>query len=112
MKYNLKHVGENIRLARKRKKLTLDVLSGLAGVTESFLGMVERGASSLSIETLIGICDALGVTPDSLLMEGREMDSRPSGKLDMLNALLKNATDEELEFYINFVKLCRGSVKF
>jgi len=112
MKYSLRHVGENIRIARKKKGLTLEVLSGLAGVTESFLGMVERGASSLSIETLIALCDALDVTADSLLMEGREINIHPSDKHDTLCTMLKNASDEELEFYINFVKLCRGSGKF
>ena len=112
MKHNLKYIGENIRLTRKKKNLTLEVLSGLADVTESFLGMVERGASSLSIETLMSICDALDVTPDSLLIEGREIDTHPSDKRDTLHTMLKNASDEEMEFYINFVNLCRGSGKF
>lgn len=112
VKYDLKYIGENIRAVRKKKDLTLEVLSGLAGVTESFLGMVERGASSLSIETLIALCDALDITADSLLMEGREVDFRPSDKYDTLCTMLKNASDEELEYYINFVKLNRGSGKF
>ena len=112
MQYNLKYVGENIRSARKKRNLTLTVLSGLADITESFLGMVERGESSLSIETLMAICDALDLTPDSLLMEGREINSRPSDKRNTLSIMLKNATDEEIDFYINFVKLCRGSGKF
>jgi transcriptional regulator with XRE-family HTH domain len=112
MKDNLKHVGENIRAARKKKDLTLEVLSGLSGVSESFLGMVERGASSISIETLIALCEALDVSADSLVMEGREENSRPSDKLDTLYTMLKAATDEDIEFLINFVKLCRGSGKF
>ena len=112
MKDNMKHVGENIRAARKKKDLTLEVLSGLSGVSESFLGMVERGTSSLSLETLISICDALDVTADSLLMEGRETNPRPSDKLDTLYTMLRNAADEDVEFLINFVKLCRGSGKF
>ena len=112
MQYDLKYVGENIRLARKKRNLTLTVLSGLADITESFLGMVERGESSLSIETLLAICDALDITPNSLLIEGRELNSRPSDKLNTLHIMLKNATDEEIDFYINFVKLCRGSGKF
>ena len=112
MKYNLKHVGENIRIARKKKGLTLEVLSGLADVTESFLGMVERGASSLSIETLIALCDALNVTADSILMEGREVNTHPSDKYDTLCTMLKKTPEEELDFYINFVKLSRSSGKF
>jgi len=112
MKTNQKHIGENIRAARKRRNLTLDVLSGLCDVSESFLGMAERGASSISIDTLIALCDALDVTADSLIMEGREVDTRPSDKKETLNTMLKNATDEEMDFYIDFVKLCRGSGKF
>ena len=112
MKDNLKHVGDNIRAARKKKDLTLEVLSGLSGVSESFLGMVERGASSISLETLIALCDVLDVTADSLLMEGREANPRPSDKLDTLFTMLKTATDEDIDFLINFVKLCRGSGKF
>jgi len=112
MKNNLKYIGENIRTIRKRKGLTLEVLSGLSGVSESFLGMVERGASSLSIETLISLCEALDVTSDSLIMEGRKIKSQPSDKYDTICTMLKMATDEELDFYINFVKLCRGSSKF
>ena len=112
MNNDLKYIGENIRVARKKKNLTLEVLSGLSGVSDSFLGMVERGASSLSIETLIAICDALDVSADSLIMEGREIHTRPSGKSDTLMTMLKNATNEELDFYISFIKLCRGAGKF
>jgi len=112
MKNDLKHVGANIRTARKRKNLTLEVLSGLCDVSESFLGMVERGSSSISIETLIAICEALDVTADSLIMKGREVNARPSDKLDTLCTMLKNATDDDLDFYMNFVKLCRGSGRF
>lgn len=72
MKDNLKYIGENIRMLRKKKGLTLEVLSELSDISESFLGMVERGASSISIETLIAICDAIDVTADALLFEGRE----------------------------------------
>jgi len=111
MKDNLKHIGENIRAARKKKDLTLEVLSGLSGVSESFLGMVERGASSLSLETLIAVCDALDVTADSLLMEGREVNPSPTDKCDTLFTMLKNASDEDIEFLIDFVKLCRGKDK-
>jgi len=111
MKDNLKHIGENIRAARKKKDLTLEVLSGLSGVSESFLGMVERGASSLSLETLIAVCDALDVTADSLLMEGREVNPRPTDKRDTLFTMLKATPDEDIEFLIDFVKLCRGNDK-
>ena len=111
MKNNLKYIGENIRALRKKKNLTLEVLSGLSGISESFLGMVERGVSSISLETLLAICDALDVTANDLLMEGREINPHPSNKLDTLFTILKNASDEDIDFLINFVKLCRENDK-
>ena len=108
----LKELGENIRSARKNKKLTIEILSELAGISESFLGTVERGESSISIETLVNLCQVLDVSADSLLMHGKEAAPAVSDKRDTLLTMLKNATDEELGFLIDYVKLYRGRVKF
>ena len=111
MKNYLEYMGKNIRAARKSKNLTIETLSELAGISESFLGTVERGESSVSIETLISLCQSLGVTADSLIINsGTEPAS--SGKKDTLLAMLKNASDPELDFLIGYVKLYRGRVTF
>ena len=112
MKDYLKRVGENIRTARKNKDLTIETLSELAGISESFLGTVERGESSISLETLISLCEALGVSSDSIIMDGKEIFPSPSDKRDTLLTMLKNASDSELDFLISYVKLYRGWVKF
>ena len=109
---NLKRIGENIRAARKSKKLTIETLSELAGISESFLGTVERGESSISIETLTNLCKVLNVSADSLIMYGEESAPTLSDKRDTLLTILKNATDEELDFLVDYVKLYRGRVKF
>jgi len=113
MKPHLKYIGENIRAARKSKNLTIDMLSELVGISSSFLGTLERSESSLSVETLIGVCKALGVSSDSILFE---QDATPiphiGGKKDTIATLLNNATDDELSFIIDYVKLYRSKVKF
>jgi transcriptional regulator with XRE-family HTH domain len=113
MKPHLKYIGENIRAARKSKNLTIDMLSELIGISSSFLGTLERGESSLSVETLIGECKALGVSADSILLEE---DSPPtpyiSDKKDTVVTLLNNATDDELSFLIDYMKLYRSKVRF
>ena len=109
---NLKKIGENIRAARKNKNLTIETLSELAGISDSFLGTVERGESSISIETLINLCKALDVSADSLIMHGEESTPALFDKRDTLLTMLKNATDKELDFLIDYVKLYRGRVKF
>ena len=72
MKEPLKYIGENIRNARQSKNLTIEQLAELADISDSFLGVVERGTSGISIETLINIALALNVTSDSLIMEKSE----------------------------------------
>jgi len=113
MKTHLKHIGENIRIARKSKNLTIDMLSELIGISPSFLGTLERGESSLSVETLIGVCKALGVSADSIIIE-QNATPNPyiSDKKDTIATLLNNATDDELSFLIDYVKLYRGKVRF
>ncbi|MCL1940797.1 MAG: hypothetical protein FWG09_02560, partial [Synergistaceae bacterium] len=67
--------------------------------------------SSISLETLINLCEALNVSADSLIMDGGVSPS-PSDKRDILFTMLKNASDAELDFLIGYVKLYHGWVKF
>jgi len=112
MKPHLKYVGANIRSARKSKNLTIDMLSELIGISSSFLGTLERGESSLSVETLISVCKVLGVSADSIILE-QDVTPIPHGdKKDTIAMLLKSATDDELSFMIDYIKLYRGKVQF
>lgn len=112
MKDNLKFIGENIRIARKNRNLTIESLSELIGISESFLGTIERGESGLSIETLINVCKALNVSSDSIIMTETELISPSGDKKDILLTLLSNSSDEEITFLIDYIKLYRGRVKF
>jgi transcriptional regulator with XRE-family HTH domain len=113
MKKHLKYIGDNIRAARKAKNLTIETLSELVGISPSFLGTLERGESSLSVETLIGVCATLGVSADSIILEGGpEPTLHTVGKMDTVMTLLNKATDEELSFLIDYVKLYRERVTF
>ena len=113
MKEHLKHIGENIREARKSKNLTIDNPSELIGISASFLGTLERGESSLSVETLINVCEVFGVSCDSIIL-GRNITPSPAiaDKKDTLMTLLNNATEDELLFLIDYVKLYRSRVVF
>ena len=107
MKQDFKHVGENIRAARKSKNLTIETLAELAGISESFLGTIERGESSLSIETLVSLCGALDITADSIVRSNVVVTPPMADKKATLLTMLGNATDSELDFLIEYVKLYR-----
>jgi transcriptional regulator with XRE-family HTH domain len=61
------NLGALIRKHRKERKLTLKAVAEKAGVSEGFLSQVENSVSSPSVDTLISICNAVGVNPGDLL---------------------------------------------
>jgi len=57
----LRQVGVRIRMARKRRKMTLARVGKATGLTPSMLSMVERGVATPSIGAIMAISDALKV---------------------------------------------------
>lgn len=56
-----KTLGEKIRQLRKLRELTQEELGERAGISYKFIGEVERGAVNPSLDSLIGIAQALHV---------------------------------------------------
>lgn len=82
-------VGKRVRELRDGKpgaKVTQRELAGKAGISVSFLSMIERGERAPHLETLTKIAEALGVP----LMEFFTFDADP-GKLEPLYRPLVNA---------------------
>ncbi len=59
-------IGKNIRRERKRQMLTIEQLAEKAGITDNFLGKIERGEGMPSLPTIDSIACALCVSIDSL----------------------------------------------
>lgn len=62
-------IRENIRARRAEQGLTQADLAILMGVTAPAISQIERGYTSLSVEMLAKIADALAVQPSMLLVE-------------------------------------------
>ena len=60
-------LGSVIKDIRKEKKLSQEVLSGLAGISRSHLALIENGKKSANIRTLWSIADALKIPLSSLI---------------------------------------------
>lgn len=60
-------VGQTIRKLRKDRKISQDVLSGLAGIARSHLSMIENGSKQPNFETLWKIALALDMKPSELV---------------------------------------------
>ena len=65
-------VGEAIAHFRKEKKLSQEVLSGLAGIGRTHLSAIERGERKPTLETLYRISCALEVQMSDIVREIEE----------------------------------------
>jgi len=68
------NIGTLIRKARKEKKLTLKVVAEKASISEGFLSQVENDVNSPSVDTLVRICNAIGIDAGNLLTQAGKQE--------------------------------------
>ncbi len=64
-----KKLGERIREERLRLNLTQAQLAENTGISDTYMGAIERGERSLTLDTLVRLVNRLGVTVDYLLKD-------------------------------------------
>ena len=69
---NAELVGQIIQRKREQKKLSQEVISGLAGIGRTHLSAIERGERKPTLETFFKIAEALNVRPSVLMAEIEE----------------------------------------
>jgi|APFre7841882590_1041340.scaffolds.fasta_scaffold44936_3 transcriptional regulator with XRE-family HTH domain len=57
----------NLKSERLRRKLSQETLAGKAGLSISYISMLERGQRTPPLDTLESLAKALGVGPASLI---------------------------------------------
>ena len=60
-------VGQVVRRLRTERKLSQEILSGLAGMARSHLAMIEKGSKQANFETIWRIANALDLPPHKLV---------------------------------------------
>ena len=68
----LNTIGENIKLARLRRKITTTMMAERAGISRVTLRKVENGESSVSIGVYASVLFCLGLEKDFLLLAGND----------------------------------------
>ena len=66
---NAEIVGQVLQRKREQKKLSQEVISGLAGIGRTHLSAIERGERKPTLETFFKIAEALNIRPSVLLAE-------------------------------------------
>ena len=80
----LVQMGENIKLARKRRKLTAIQVAERAGIARSTLYLVEKGDSSVALGAYFNVLRVLGLQNDFLKLAADDELGRKLQDLDLL----------------------------
>lgn len=77
-------LGENIKLARKRRKLTTMQVSERAGIDRTTLYKIEKGDSKVSIGSYFNVLRVLGLQDDFLKLAADDEFGRKLQDLDLI----------------------------
>lgn len=85
-KYNniLEQMGENIKLARKRRKLTTMQVAERADITRATLVKIEKGTPSVAFGAYFNVLRVLGLEKDVLKLASDDELGRKLQDLDLL----------------------------
>lgn len=80
----LKQMGENIKLARKRRKLTQEQVAERADIVRSTLYLIENGNPSVTIGAYFNVLRVLGLQDDFLKLAADDEFGRKLQDLDLI----------------------------
>ena len=106
---NYKLVGKRINDWRKRLNITQDDLSFLTGLSVPYISEIENGKKHPSLEVIVAISDAIGVTVDELL-SGNMLSSFSDYQTD-IDYLLSDCTSEERQFIYEMLRALKESLR-
>ena len=94
-------LGNRITRMRMTKKMTQFELAEMTGLSEVYIGYIERGKRRAALDTYIKIVNALGYTLDDLI--GEYLTSRDTISMD-LKDLLEDCRLEEKKLILRLIK--------
>lgn len=93
-----KEIGLRVKNIRLNMNMTKQKMADLLGISGQYLGMIERGEGTLSVDKLKILCDITGLSADYILF-GKDSNSTLN-----LSKKLSGYSDEE-------IKLCCATLE-
>jgi transcriptional regulator with XRE-family HTH domain len=97
-----KRLGLRIRQERKKLNLTQGALAESIGISNTYMGSIERGERSLTLDTLTRLVNRLGVTIDFLLSDS--VSDCDSNILEQFKQITDNQPLERKQMAINVLR--------
>ena len=108
---NWDEIGVRLKALRKNNGITIERLCEIVGVSTSFIGLIERGDSKISIDKLFKLSQAFGVSVDYILT-GNNLAAieNPYSRFEKLNVAIYDYSEEEIDFLIELSKFLKQRV--
>jgi transcriptional regulator with XRE-family HTH domain len=103
--YNIdyKEIGRRIRAERRKQDLTQEKLAELSDISESFMGHIERGGRTLSVETLAKLANALGLSVEYII--AGEHSYQPDTLPEDIHHALEQMNSSQRRVFLSMVKV-------
>lgn len=101
-------IGDRIKVARKKLNLTQEALAEKVDVTLYYMGEIERGEKTPSLDLFIRLVEVLDVSADYLLRDTVSTgnvygDKRMARKLENLTPRQRAAVEALIDTYIEYL---------
>lgn len=97
-----KKLGRRIREERKKLSLTQAQLAESIDISDTYMGAIERGERSLTLDTLVRLVDRLGVTVDYMLSDS--VADSDSNILEQFKQVIDGQPLERKQMAINVLR--------
>lgn len=97
-----KRLGERIREERLRLHLTQAQLAEAVDISDTYMGAIERGERSLTLDTLVRLVNRLGVTVDYLLADS--VTNSDANVIDQFKQIVDQQPPERKQMAINVLR--------
>lgn len=109
MELDYQAIGVRIRRFRKEQGLTQQLLAEFSNQEPSNISHIERGATKLSLPTIVNIANALGVTVDDLLCDSLE-SSKASFEREATQ-ILSDCSHKELKIITGTMRALKDNLR-
>ena len=109
MDINFKLIGKRIKEVRKQRSLTQANLAELTGMSNSYISYIETAKKQASLESLVQISNALGVTVDELLC-GNQLYSPTDYQTD-IDLLMDDCSLLERRFIYELISVAKYIIR-
>ena len=102
--FSHKDFGKRLRSEREKQGLTVAHLSEIVDIEQSYIIQVEHGEKPLSIQNLVSLLLALGLSADTLLFGTKSDIGKQEKSIDKFMHFFSTQSDEELSALFELVK--------